>query len=289
MKIVLNGDPEPYEVTEKMLESEVLPRLLTFSTTMFAADDPQQPQADFCGSGVFVLAGGPALLTAAHVWERVRRYDFLLLTLHSAWHGSASHPLVVPREGVIPRYVSKRVSDKWGEWGPDIALLSLFPAAEGSIKRSKAFYNLERRRASALASEVRHQDGLWAILGGVGEQSTFGPDETVIQTTIFASTIGGTAERNGHDYLELFINHEGKPSGYLPSSYGGISGSGLWRVDVRRSGSGGVVIADDGVSLEGLAFWEEPREGLHGFLRCHGRESIYGRMMDEMAAASSAS
>jgi hypothetical protein len=180
-------------------------------------------------------------------------------------------------------------SNKWGEWGPDIALVSLFPAAEGTIKRSKAFYNLQRRRADALTSKVRHQEGLWAALGGVGEQSTFGPDETIIQTTVFASTISGTAERDGHDYLELFINRDGKPSGYLPSSYGGISGSGLWRVDVRRSGRGGVFVPDDGIALEGLAFWEEPREGLHGFLRCHGRASIYGRMMDEMVAPSSPS
>ncbi len=88
MKIVLNGDPDPLEVTEEMLEVEV-PRLLTFSTSLFAADDSQETEPQYCGSGVFVFADGPSLLTAAHVWERVRHYQFLLLSLHSGCCGPA--------------------------------------------------------------------------------------------------------------------------------------------------------------------------------------------------------
>ena len=100
-----------------------------------------------------------------------------------------------------------------------------------------------------------------------------------MNTTAFASRITGKDLRDGFDYLDLLINREGRPR--LPSSYKGISGAGLWRVDLRRSPTGDVVVPDDGVRLEGVAFYQKFGEsGLLGFLRCHGRESIYGRAME---------
>jgi hypothetical protein len=209
MKIVLDGDPEPLEVTEGLLWAEVLPRVMPFSTSLYVGEEREDTQPAPCGSATFVFADGPSVLTAAHVWERIRQYKWLFMALDSVSMPSARHPLAVPVEGLTPRFVSRRLSD---DWGPDVALIGVPEPHAGKITLSKAFYHLDRRRTAALTSTVRLQEGLWAVIGAVHEQSEFGPDESVVRPTVFASTISGTAERDGYDYLEHFLNREGKPS-----------------------------------------------------------------------------
>jgi hypothetical protein len=69
----MEGDSTPFEITEALLEEEVMCRLLTYSTSLFACHTREDTQPGYCRSGTFVATtGGRHLRTAAHVWERVR-------------------------------------------------------------------------------------------------------------------------------------------------------------------------------------------------------------------------
>jgi hypothetical protein len=275
MKIALEGDPEPLEIDEPLMMREVLPSLVPYCTSIFGGPSREDPRVDYSGSGTFVTAGGsPSLLVAAHVWELMRSYEWIFLTLDAASTNVGRRPLAVERKVITPRFVTPRPQEGWRIEGPDLAILGIPELHASRARLQKAFYDLDKRRAEALRSKVRDHDGLWAVLGATSEQANL--EEGVMNTTAFASRITGKDSRDGFDYLDLLIKREGRP--WLPRSYRGISGAGLWRVDLRRSPDGVKCL---GVSLEGVAFYQDFDEtGLTGFLRCHGRESIYGRGME---------
>jgi hypothetical protein len=271
----MEGDPSPFEITETLLEDEILPRVLTFSTSLLATTERTETDATPCGSGTFVATGGRrCLLTAEHVWRRVQRYGpWLLLTLDHSVSASREHPLAVDVQFMgPPRYITTRASD---EWGPDLALLHLPDLYAEKAQEAKAFYNLDARREAALASDVSHTTGLWAVLGAPAEHSSVEPEGRVMQTYVFGSTIKRATVRDGFDYLDLTIKGRMKPA---LRSFGGVSGAGLWRCNLRRSPTG--TVESDQPALEGVAFYERlDREG-RGFIRCHGRASIYRRALE---------
>ena len=50
MKIMMDQDPAPIEITEEVLENRVLIPLLTCSTSLFAGSDRTDSHPTYCGS-----------------------------------------------------------------------------------------------------------------------------------------------------------------------------------------------------------------------------------------------
>jgi hypothetical protein len=86
------------------------------------------------------------------------------------------------------------------------------------------------------------------------------------------------------DYFSAEVNY-GKNFG-LPESFGGCSGSGLWRLVLSEEN--GVNKLDE-VSLGGIAYYESAPDGGHRFVEFHGRCSIYDKVMKCLADHSVAS
>ena len=251
------------DITEELL-AEVFAKLWTFSTSLFAASDGDEKLPTYCGTGTFVATNESCLLTAAHVWEALQKFDLFALSLKSD-----RAPTLVRLEFISPVFVSERRSE---EWGPDLALLRLPDVHASEIAQYKAFYNLDRR-ASEAAEPEKHEDGLRIVIGAVGEKGTVDAQNAVMPTDVFPLQILRTAERDGFDYLDICSNHGSRPG--LPNSYGGISGSGLWRIALKRSLTNGEVSLHH-ASLEGVAFHEGFDESpQRGYIRCHGRKSVY--------------
>lgn len=98
-----------------------------------------------------------------------------------------------------------------------------------------------------------------------------------MQTYLFGSRIVGAAERDGFDYLDLAIKGNMRPA---LRSVGGVSGAALWRCNLKRSPMG---VEGDHYALEGVAFYEEIDAEGSGFIRCHGRGSIYRQALGRSA------
>lgn len=79
-------------------------------------------------------------------------------------------------------------------------------------------------------------------------------------------------ERDNHDYIELSSKR------YIPKSFGGVSGGGVWQVIMQDQPEGGVKILE--IMLSGLAFYESARKNDKRIIRCHGKKSIYERIYD---------
>jgi hypothetical protein len=73
------------------------------------------------------------------------------------------------------------------------------------------------------------------------------------------------------DYLELSVLYTDDSS--LPSSFGGVSGAGVWQVGLVDFS--GVAIGLESPILSGLAFYQTDIIENERSIICHGRVSIY--------------
>ena len=114
--------------------------------------------------------------------------------------------------------------------------------------------------------------GLWAVVGAPAETSDLAnPSDLEFAQTVHWLGVDRQHEREGFDYVDLGIPM-GAP-GRL-RSYGGVSGGGLWQIDVLRrpDGTWGWLAPP---KLEGCAFYQTAPDHDLVFIRCHGRKSIY--------------
>jgi len=247
---------------------EVREKLWTYTASVFAVDGAQPL---YRGTATCVAASGKDyLLTAAHVWRRLRGDRFALAL--------EAERLLIP---IYKALVEATVFELAGppEWGPDLALINLPEIDAADIRRVKAFYNLDKRRPKP-GEQPAYDQGLWAVIGAPGELSTFGETEGVLGVRLFASVVFSACQRAGFDYVDLGYYHEGRSD--LPQSYRGLSGSGLWHAPITKSTSGAVSWTGQ-AGLEGVAFYQKPTDEKEGVIRCHGRTSIYEQALRRIA------
>jgi hypothetical protein len=250
------GEPRPRPFAQ--LLDEVRERLWTFTVYVFRVDGAQP---DYRGTASCVATEGASyLLTAAHVWNALQGDTFAL--------GLKEDRLLtaVEKQVVSPSLLS---AGPPYEWGPDLALIRLPQPAAWEISQEKAFYNLDRERPEPGAAAER--DNFWALVGAPAEQAVFSPTESILRLCLFDSwTSPRECQRGGLDYRDLALDHTRRKG--LPQSYGGISGSGLWRIPITRSGD--QISWRHSVRLEGVAFFQVPMAGPQQVIRCHGPKSI---------------
>lgn len=255
------------EIPRDILD-EVRERLWTYTASIFAVD---RARPLYRGTATCVAASGKAyLLTAAHVWRKLRGDRFAV--------SLEADRLLIP----ICRYRDQAtVLEPTGppEWGPDLALIRVPDIVASDIRRVKAFYNLDKRRPKP-GEHPAYDEGAWAVIGAPGELSTFGETEAVLRISLFVSVVVSARQRDGFDYVDLGYYHQGRSD--LPQSYGGLSGSGLWHAPIRKSASGAVSWTGE-ARLEGVAFYQEPTDEKEGVIRCHGRVSIYEQALRRLA------
>ena len=145
----------------------------------------------------------------------------------------------------------------------------------GRIAAHKSFLNLTQQRATLGEHPAKTEKGLWAVTGMVAEFSGLQcrPEvqaiEANVQARAFFSLIRETHDRHGYDYLDASVM-PALPS--VPSTFGGVSGGGLWEVSLSMTRSGH--IAWDGKRhFRGVAFWESPVADGRRVIRCHGPRS----------------
>lgn len=248
----------------KQLLDELRERVWTYTASVFSVEGNRP---EYQGTVTCVAVSGQGcLLTAAHVWRKLSGDRFAL--------SLESERLLLPvrKEFVQPTVLE---ASTFGEWGPDLALIRLPDLIARDIRQVKAFYNIDKRRPPP-GAPPEYEGGLWAVMGAPAEQSVFGEKEAVMRISLLASVVSLAQERDGFDYVDLSYYHEGRSD--LPASYGGLSGSGLWHLPISRSTSGVVTWSGD-VRLEGVAFYQKPAGALEGVIRCHGRKSLYDRVL----------
>jgi hypothetical protein len=126
------------------------------------------------------------------------------------------------------------------------------------------------------------EKALWAVMGVVGQSSQVTPRA---ETGLVVANIRGEAffgvtctadAHGGYDYLTTYAKTT-LPG--VPSSFGGVSGGGLWQIDLTMK-KGTEAISWE-LHFRGVAFWEEPKPPDQIAIRCHGPRSIFEKAWAE--------
>lgn len=232
----MNDHPETFPVRLGDLPSDlsegVRAELRHFAVPLMLNDD-------FIGSGVLVQIDNVfGILTAEHVVNNNRSpFDNSLdsrQVLVTSVSERANAVCIEMRH--LTWWTTPRQTD---EWGPDLAFIRL-PAAAGftrQLRTSKSFYNLTLDSENRL-KEALDNTGFMAFVGYVAEQITDAPPESGfpdvrrIQGYAFLTGPEKYHVQNGFDYVDVGCNRVLCPT--MPKSFGGVSGSGLWRFDTQE-------------------------------------------------------
>jgi hypothetical protein len=259
-------------IPQSVLNEVVLGLQQFLVVLFFLRPQNSEPQVRFIGSGTLVeIQGTHHILTAAHVWHKTEGARQIGLVL-----AASRSRFMMPREAISVKLLWDH---KHPEWGPDLALLQLTPSIVPTIAAQKSFLNLTYQRTTLATHPPATEKGLWAVAGLVGELSKVqrhSAERTIIATApvrALFSAVQETHQHGGYDYLDLSAKLKLSD---VPSSFGGLSGGGLWEVGLSMSKSG-TISWDERRHLRGVAFWQSRLSDGRRVIRCHGPRSIFKR------------
>lgn len=250
--------------TPQTILSEICDCLKHYAAPICGIDEERNC---FLGSCTFVESDRRHfLLTATHVWEKLKAFPHVGIALRR--HPAPS--LQIPTRLLKPIVVGKRATD---EWGPDLMFLELADSDAGIIGACKSFWNLGKRREMKSTPLLEIEDGMWVVIGAPEKQIQQTGNHRVFGMRVSFCPADAYSMHSSFDYVDLGIDATATSA---LETYGGMSGSGVWRVRLLRNPSGQLVLQSNELCLEGVAFYESPITDGHRLIRCHGRKSLYG-------------
>ncbi len=121
--------------------------------------------------------------------------------------------------------------------------------------------------------------GFWFVTGAPAELAEASAGGITLAAKAYVSSRLQFHSISPFDYVELEVQRTSRPG--LPTSFGGLSGSALWHADEREL----EYPAEYSIPLlEGVAFYfyNDPDADDTGYIRCHGRESLYSQLLGKV-------
>jgi len=246
-------------------------------------EDSDQEYGDLKGSGTLVLVEGKhAILTADHVIKELQRSREIGIILGSMVRPQR-HRFTIDMESELIEVISI-ARGNIESIGPDLGILYIFdPDKINTISSIKSFYNLSKRSNQVLLHPVSVDKGCWYICGMVAEFTTDAPPEPgykvikIFRGICDSGIVTNEQQRDNFDYLDFMVDENIK----APQDFKGISGGGLWQVTFDKDQNGKPIVTDR--ILSGVAFYQSDLENNRRIIRCHGRRSIYGNVLDALS------
>ena len=210
------------------------------------------------------------LLTAGHVWNELKDLDSIDFVLTEGTPSAFS---------IATKHIdSKIIWDACNpDTGPDLAILKIDAGSSSDIMAFKSSINLRQHRGSLFNVPAKIEKGLWAITGVVNEFTEVNIDEEHRISTIKLhgrALVGPSIaydSNNGYDYIDISSNRN-LPG--VPANFGGVSGGGLWQINLRKTKDSRVVW-DGRRYFRGVAFWQSSVVEGRRIVRCHGPKSLF--------------
>ncbi|HET9216647.1 MAG TPA: hypothetical protein VFR18_06695 [Terriglobia bacterium] len=264
----MNESPLFRDLPQSLL-SNIVEQLREFSVGFTRAVPAYRDRrVELIGSGTLVKAGDRyAILTAHHVLEDFPRGPRLGLLLDSA-----NQMTSIDQHGLRFLDIARGRDDSEG---PDIGAVILAEPVASALRAQKRFFDLGFHRESMLNSPLPDEHGLWVANGFVDELTRRGPEGGIFHVTFRNQSLMGIVERcpmiGEFDYFNVPVDVEERAT--VPGDFGGMSGGGLWQLQIAQSKDG--TLSSRQPKLSGLVFYQLPTTDTQCGLRCHGRRSVY--------------
>ena len=236
--------------------------------------------AGLIGSGTFVSCNGCfGVLTVHHVSSLINEPCEIGFTLVEGAHRvSVDRQLVQVLDIARPRVLG---------YGPDLSFIRIPTATASSISHYKHFYSLDCDRDEMLSTPPPPDSCVWFVCGVPDELTREDqPQAGFLQVTSFHGLCGaGGADRfyeeGAFDYIDSIVEYTVDTD--LPSTFGGISGGGLWQVTYQ--GNPTIGMTPRRYLLAGIPFAQSPLEDHRRSITCHGTRSVYHNAFQAIKAA----
>ncbi len=258
------------DIPESVIESATRDVAACTIAFLRSQDTTKPHEANLLGTGVLVsVRSKRAIVTADHVAQELQKSSRIPLFLQRT---SQVHSIDVGGVSIVR---IARGTDAAS--GPDLAVIILAPSIAGSIAAIKSFHSLDALREKVLSGAFDLRDGFWLAQGFLEERTSVGLDRVEAGFTKYFynfSGVGGpdTIDTVGNfDYLDFPVSHEVRPED-APTSYGGMSGGGIWQVPLKRRDAEFMHLPP---VLGGVMFYQHPTTDTQCGIRGHGPHSIY--------------
>lgn len=229
----------------------------------------ESEKGQLIGSGTFVSIGDCfGVLTVHHVATLIDEPCELGFFLIEGVHRPTINRQLIDIITIAkPRKLGK---------GPDLAFIRIPRLKASEIKPYKSFYNLDVDRKEMLKNPPKRNASVWFVCG-VPDELTMNdaPEAEFLQVDSFHGLCGAGGanrvyRRCGYDYVDVLVEY-GKGN-QPPSTFGGISGGGLWQVTYTGGPSN---IKPERYLLAGIPFAQTPMQNNLRTIVCHGWKSVY--------------
>lgn len=212
------------------------------------------------------LAGEKYFLTAAHVWNLLKKSDIIRIPLKE----SVPCKFAIRPQEIEPFVVYAGWDNKWG---PDMALLRIRPDHAGSLLAvGRNFYSLAMKKEPPVGVSVL----IWFLMGAPNVFGKYSPQysipdlhgmNVVPRTEPFQSLVVDPAVQPLYDFVEIDVDTT-QPN--VESNYEGVSGGGFWSVYIYKDENADIKTRK---ILDGIVFYQFCRK-TDLTVRCHGPQSI---------------
>jgi hypothetical protein len=219
------------------------------------------------GSGVLVsIEGRRGILTCGHVAEQYDKLSEIGLARFIA--GTRQRRIVNIADA---HTIIMQSSDQWTETDLDLAFTYLNPEVADSIAAQSIFLSIEKNRERIEGGEPPIGHCIDVMFGLVDEYSV----KPVIEGDKFVSPMRAVIYRGkmhgDQNALLRFQTADDEPE-KLPKDFGGLSGSGLWRVHFLDHGAGNFEITEK--KLWGITSWQIDKQNNRGAVAGQGWDRI---------------
>ncbi len=227
-----------------------------------------------CGSGTLIKINSIfGILTANHVLELLQEnYESLGLLLIEGRH-CFNQPL---QYFTLEKIAVPIIEDE----GPDLGFIRTPIEIAREIMPYKGFFDLSSDREFLLNQPPVLNDGIWYVSGTPDEYTSrdISAKRPAIKLRPFCWVCEAIRiyKKEAYDYIEteVYYNQGEK----LPSSFGGISGGGLWQVLVEKKSEEELI--SKRYLFSGVVFYQSSISDDRRVIKCHGRESIYTKLFE---------
>lgn len=227
------------------------------------------------GSGVLAsIEGRRGILTCGHVAERYDKLPEIGLVRFIA--GSQQRRIINIADA---HHIIVESSNVWSEKDLDLAFTYLNPEVADSIAAQSIFLNIDKNRKKIEAGEPAKCHSIDVMFGLVDEHSEqpfkeAGKFVSPMRAVIYRGNM--QSDKNGL----LRFQTADDSSEHLPKSFGGLSGSGLWRIHYFDHGAGKFEIIEN--RLWGITSWQMDKVNNKGAVAGQGWDRIDQGLIPEV-------